>query len=70
MCQHSQREAVQFGFRAMQYNLVVATNEGATRLWKQLGFQIIGLLPKAFHSKSAGYVDALVMYKALQTGPL
>ena len=66
MCEHSQQVAGNFGFRAMQYNLVVSTNEGAIRLWKNLGFQIIGTLPKAFKSKSAGYVDALVMYKELK----
>jgi len=35
MCEHSQSEAVARGFRAMQYNLVVSTNEGAVRLWKK-----------------------------------
>ena len=65
MCEHSQREAVRLGFRAMQYNLVVSTNEGAIQLWKKLGFEVIGVLPEAFNSKSLGYVDALVMYKKL-----
>lgn len=67
MCEHSQQVAVELGYRAMQYNLVVSTNEGAIGLWKKLGFQVIGSLPKAFNSKSAGYVDALVMYKQLKT---
>ena len=67
MCEHSQKKAVNLGFRAMQYNLVVSTNEGAIRLWKKFGFQVIGTLPKAFNSKSAGYVDALIMYKQLTT---
>ena len=67
MCGHSQEVAVELGFRAMQYNLVVSTNEGAIRLWEKFGFQIIGILPNAFNSKSAGYVDALVMYKQLKT---
>ena len=49
----------------MQFNLVVATNEGAIHLWKKLGFSVIGTLPGAFNSKSAGYVDANVMYKEL-----
>lgn len=65
MCEHSQRVAIESGFRAMQFNLVVSTNLGAIRLWKTLGFQEIGVLPKAFNSKSAGYVDALVMFKEL-----
>ena len=65
MCRHSQQVAVELGFRAMQFNLVVATNEGAIHLWKKLGFSDIGTLPGAFNSKSAGYVDANVMYKEL-----
>lgn len=67
MCMHSQQVAVDLGFRAMQYNLVASTNEGAIRLWKKLGFQVVGTLPNAFNNKSAGYVDALVMYKELIT---
>lgn len=65
MCQHSQREAGRQGFRAMQYNLVVATNEGAVRLWKKLGFDIVGTLPGAFRHPKLGYVDAYVMYKQI-----
>jgi L-amino acid N-acyltransferase YncA len=45
MCEHSQREAVSRGYRAMQYNLVVSTNEGAVRLWEKKGFDLIGALP-------------------------
>ena len=67
MCEHSQKIAVKLGFKAMQYNLVVSTNEGAIRLWKKLEFKVIGNLPKAFNSKSAGYADALIMYKELKT---
>lgn len=67
MCEHSQVEAVTRGFRAMQYNLVVATNEGAIRLWKKHGFDVIGRLPKAFRHARRGFVDAFVMYKQLET---
>ena len=67
LCEHSQREAVAMGFRAMQFNLVVSTNERAVRLWQRLGFTVVGTLPKAFHHMKLGYVDALVMYKELVT---
>ena len=67
MCEHSQSEAVSQGFRAMQYNLVVSTNEKAFRLWKKLGFEPVGTLPGAFRHKRYGYVDAYVMYKQLAT---
>jgi len=55
------------GFRAMQFNLVVSTNEGAIRLWKKHGFAIVAVLPGAFRHRSRGFVDALVMYKQLET---
>lgn len=67
MCEHSQREAVSLNFRAMQFDLVVATNERAIRLWQKLGFSVAGTLPRAFHHQRLGFVDALVMYKELVT---
>ncbi len=66
LCEHSQAEAVSMGFRAMQFNFVVATNERAVRLWKRLGFGVVGTLPRAFRHQRLGFVDALVMYKELQ----
>ena len=66
MCEHSQREAIAQGFRAMQYNLVVSTNRGAVQLWRKHGFDIVGTLAKAFRHPNLGFVDALVMYKQLE----
>ena len=51
----------------MQFNLVVSTNERAIRLWKRLGFHVVGTLPRAFRHQRLGFVDALVMYKKLAT---
>jgi ribosomal protein S18 acetylase RimI-like enzyme len=65
MCEHSQKEARRLGFRAMQFNLVVATNDDAVHLWQKLGFDIVGTLPGAFNHSSLGYVDAYVMFKQL-----
>jgi len=65
MCEHSQKIALELGFKAMQFNFVASTNEGAVRLWNKLGFDTVGRLPKAFHHPAKGYVDALVMYKWL-----
>ena len=66
MCEHSQHMAISRGFRAMQYNLVVSTNEGAVRLWKKQGFAIVGTLPKAFRHPRKGFVDAYIMYKQFE----
>jgi L-amino acid N-acyltransferase YncA len=65
LCEHSQDQARALGFRAMQFNFVVATNEGAVRLWRRLGFAEVGRLPGAFRHQRFGYVDALVMFKQL-----
>lgn len=66
MCEHSQEIAKELGYKAMQFNFVAASNEGAVRLWSKLGFATVGRLPKAFQHPSKGYVDALVMYKWLE----
>ena len=65
MCEHSQKIAIDLGYKAMQFNLVASTNQGAIRLWKKLGFEEVGRLPDAFHHPRKGYIDALVMYKWL-----
>jgi ribosomal protein S18 acetylase RimI-like enzyme len=65
MCTHSLELARRRGFTAMQFNFVVATNEGAVALWKRLGFDVVGRLPRAFRHPAHGLVDALVMYRAL-----
>ena len=70
MCEHSQKEAVSRGFRAMQYNLVVSTNEGAVRLWQKHGFEIVGRLDGAFRHRRYGFTDAFVMYKSLVEKPV
>lgn len=67
MCEHSQERAVEMGFRAMQFNLVVSANRGAVRLWERLGFETVGRLPEAFRHPDEGYVDALVMFKRLRS---
>ncbi len=65
MCEHSLQHARSRGYRAMQFNFVVSTNERAVRLWQSLGFEIVGRLPGAFGHPAAGYVDAFVMYRQL-----
>jgi RimJ/RimL family protein N-acetyltransferase len=66
MCQHSLAAASARGFRAMQFNFVVSTNDRAVRLWQACGFEIVGRLPSAFNHPTRGYVDVLVMYRSLE----
>lgn len=65
MGEHSLSEARRLGFRAMQFNFVVSTNESAVNLWQQLGFKIVGTLPDAFRHSEKGFVDAYVMFRSL-----
>jgi ribosomal protein S18 acetylase RimI-like enzyme len=65
MCHHSLARAATRGFKAMQFNFVVSTNERAVRLWQSCGFEIVGRLPAAFEHPALGYVDALVMHRTL-----
>lgn len=65
LCLHSLDLARARGFRAMQFNFVIASNEHAIRLWQRFGFAIVGRLPEAFAHPRLGYVDALVMHRNL-----
>ena len=65
MCEHSLEHARLGGYRAMQFNFVVSTNERAVRLWQSLGFEIVGRLRAAFRHPTQGYVEAFVMYRLL-----
>ena len=69
MCVHSLEHARARGFKAMQFNFVVSTNDRAIRLWESLGFAIVGRLPRAFRHPTCGFVDALVMYRWLEQQP-
>jgi ribosomal protein S18 acetylase RimI-like enzyme len=63
--EHCLHEARRQGFEAMQFNFVVSTNIAGVALWKKLGFEIVGTLPKAFRHATLGDVDAYVMYRSL-----
>ncbi len=65
MCMHSQKKAVELGYKAMQFNFVASSNKNAVRLWQKLGFDIAGRVPKAFNHPAKGFIDALMMYKWL-----
>jgi L-amino acid N-acyltransferase YncA len=65
MCSHSLEHAAERGFRAMQFNFVVSTNDSAVRLWQRFNFDIVGRVPGAFLHPVHGYVDAYVMYREL-----
>jgi ribosomal protein S18 acetylase RimI-like enzyme len=65
MGEHALAEAKRLGYRSMQFNFVVSTNTPAIRLWRSLGFEVVGTLPNAFRHRQIGLVDAYVMYREL-----
>jgi ribosomal protein S18 acetylase RimI-like enzyme len=67
MGEHCLAEARQLGFRAMQFNFVVSTNESAVKLWQDLGMKIVGTLPGAFRHAQKGYVDVYVMFQCFES---
>lgn len=54
------------GYRSMQFNAVVETNVTAVRLWRSLGFEVIGTVPEAFDHPAHGPVGLHVMWQRLE----
>lgn len=65
LCAYSIDWARAEGYRAMQFNAVVETNIYAVKLYRSLGFEVIGTLPEGFHHPAQGYVGLHIMHKAL-----
>jgi len=65
MGEFSLQEVKRLGYKAMQFNIVVKSNERAVRLWQKLGFEIIGEIPEAFNHKQIGLTNAYIMYRRL-----
>ncbi len=65
MGEHSLQVAKDLGFKAMQFNFVVKSNEQAVNLWKSLGFEIIGEIPEAYRHKENGLTNAYIMFRKL-----
>jgi ribosomal protein S18 acetylase RimI-like enzyme len=65
MAEFSLEEARKFGYKAMQFNFVVKSNEIAVKLWLSLGFEIIGEIPEAFRHARNGLTNAYIMYRKL-----
>jgi ribosomal protein S18 acetylase RimI-like enzyme len=66
LAEHSLAQARREGFLAMQFNYVVSTNASAMALYRKLGFNTAGTLPKAFRHRELGLVDAYVLHRFLE----
>lgn len=65
LADHTLSWARDHGYAAMQFNAVVECNEAAVRLWRSLGFEIIGTVPEAFEHPTRGRVGLHVMHRRL-----
>jgi L-amino acid N-acyltransferase YncA len=64
LAEHVLAEARRDGYRAMVFNAVVETNPAVT-LWRSLGFEIVGTVPRAFRHPVHGLVGLHVMHREL-----
>lgn len=65
LCEDAMAEARRLGFRAMQFNAVVASNRTAVELWQRCGFSIIGTVPEGFAHGRHGWTDLHIMFRRL-----
>ncbi|WP_239312520.1 GNAT family N-acetyltransferase [Frankia sp. Cj3] len=63
--EHCLARAAELGYRAIQFNAVVANNAIALALWRSLGFVIVGTVPKAFRHHQLGEIDIHIMHRFL-----
>lgn len=65
LCAYTLEWARAAGFRTMQFNAVVETNAHAVRLYRSLGFEVLGTLPEGFRHPRLGYVGLHIMHRRL-----
>jgi L-amino acid N-acyltransferase YncA len=65
MGEYSIEETRKLGYKAIQFNIVVKTNDRAVRLWQRLGFEIIGEIPDAFKHRQLGLTNAYIMWRRI-----
>ncbi len=58
--------AKNLGYDAMQFNMVLSQNTGATRLYQKLGFNIIGAIPLAIRNPDGSYQEGYILHRKLE----
>ncbi|MBV7273892.1 GNAT family N-acetyltransferase [Clostridiaceae bacterium UIB06] len=62
---HCMDKAKELGFKILQFNAVVKSNEYALRLYEKLGFVKLGIIPNGFLMKDGTYEDIIPHYRVL-----
>ncbi len=65
LVRHSIAKAKELGFKILQFNAVVKSNEYALHLYKKLGFTQLGVIPQGFLMKDGSYEDIIPHYYIL-----
>ena len=65
LVRHCMEQAKKIGYRILQFNAVVSTNERALKLYKKLGFTQLGTIRGGFRMKDGHYEDIIPHYIAL-----
>jgi len=65
MGEQSLKIAKELGYKAMQFNIVVKSNERAVKLWQKLGFQIMAEIPDSFNHSQLGLINTYIMWREL-----
>ncbi len=62
---HCMQKARELGFRILQFNAVVCSNQAARKLYDKLGFIALGTIPDGFLQKDGTYSDIVLYYISL-----
>lgn len=62
LVRHSMSKAKELGFRILQFNAVVSSNQAALHLYEKLGFTKLGVIPGGFQKDDGTYEDIIPHY--------
>lgn len=65
LVRHSLIKGKECGFRILQFNAVVQSNESALALYRKLGFVQLGIIPGGFRMKDGSFEDIIPHYYLL-----
>lgn len=65
LVKHCMKMGKEAGFRILQFNAVVKSNESALKLYEKLGFVRLGIIPGGFEMNDGNYEDIIPHYHEL-----